>query len=660
MSLLNQKKIFKLNKTKMKKILIALLLVTCSTLQSQVEKIGEDLFMYSEQTDQSDQTNNCGVDNTFDPSIHENLTAPIDASATSYIWPFDEALDAGVNIVNYIDHQSGGNIKDYNDGTWSYDGHRGTDICLHNFRQMDRCIRVKAAASGTVVRISVNNFDRNTGWGTGSPANLVQIRHSDGTYAFYYHFMKNSVTVKLGEYVLQGQTIGYVGSSGNSTDAHLHFEPGYYSGNNWVKTDPWHGTYNTSPSLWQSQYAYVGDRNFKLIDYGVYTQSLVGGNFDSTGNYMKEGIYQPNTVSGYESKIGFWMRLQGVYTGKQIRYEIRKSDGSLFASTYFYLNSQAQYSYSYWTPNFNPGIAVTGDWYVRVLYDNVEKGRCFFNVQLLTSNRPRLYPEAARCFRRSDFVQQDLLQIRPVRSNMEFQLVNAPVGVSLYQDSTVRILNFTQPYREREFKVIASIGGSASLRDTMIYKLIDTTKQPNPGNYLESVELKAMLQGFWDGDDMNPDTVTVLVRSPLIPYNIVDSSKVLLNPNGYALVNFSGISAGVYYYLVIKHRNSIETWSKSVMQFTSGDPIAYDFTTSKTKAYGDNLILKSGEYCIYGGDVDQNGSVNSADILYIFNNTWGYGSTYDITDVTGDGSTDLDDVLLAYNNSNAFVTKKRP
>jgi len=641
----------------MKIILFVLFLLANSVLQSQVQKIGDDLYMYSEKPSQSD---NCGVDNTFDPEIHQNLTAPVDVSATSYIWPFDEDQDDGIVVVNYVDDLSGGSIKDYNDNDWSYDGHNGTDLCLHNFRHMDRCVRVKAAASGTVVRISVNNFDRNTGWGTGSPANLVQIRHSDGTYAFYYHLMKKSVTVKLGEYVLQGQTIGYVGSSGNSTDAHLHFEPGYYSGNTWVKRDPWQGTYNHSASLWQSQNAYVGFRDFKLQGYGVYTSSLVGGNFDSTGNYIKEGIYQPHTIGGYESKIGFWMQLQGNYTGKQIRYEIRRSDGTLFDDTYFYLSGQTQYSWSWWYPDFNPGISVTGDWYVRVLYDNVEKGRCFFNVQLLTSNRPRLYPQAALCFRRSDYIQQDILQVRPVRSNMEYQLVNAPAGVSLYQDSTVRISSFSQPYREREFKVIASIGGSATLRDTMIYKLIDTTKNPNPGNYLESVELNAKLQGFWDGDVMNDDTVTVLVRGSLNPHIIIDSAKVLLNSNGYALVNFDNISSGIYYYLVVKHRNSIETWSKSVVQFNTGDPIVYDFTTSKTKAYGDNQILKSGEYCIYGGDVDQSGSVNLTDVLQIYNNSMGFSYGYDVTDVTGNNITNLEDVILAYNNSVAFVTKIRP
>nr|HMQ70738.1 M23 family metallopeptidase [Ignavibacteria bacterium] len=545
----------------MKTFLVFFLLIAFNSANSQTEKIGDDLYYYQDKS--SDNSDNCGLDVSFDPAIHQNLTTPLDVTAISYIWPLEEPVDTGVNIVNYVDDLSGSSIKDYNDNDWSYNGHNGTDICLHDFRHMDRFSKVIAAASGTVVKLSVGNFDRNTGWGTGSPANLVQIRHSDGTYAFYYHFMKNSISVKLGEYVLQGQTIGYVGSSGNSTDAHLHFEPGYYSGNSWVKRDPWQGTYNHSASLWQNQAAYVGFRDFKLIDCGVYTQSLVGGNFVNSPDYFKERILQPNTVSGYESKIGFWLQLQGNYTGKQIRFQIRKSDGSLYKETYFYLSDQTQYGWYYWYPDFNPGIAVTGDWYVRVLYDNVEKKRCFFNVQLLTSNRPRMYPVSGKCFRRSVFVQRDTLRVRPVRSNMQYELLNPPSGVTLTQDSILTISSYGQIFRQYEFKVIGSIGGNSTLRDTMHYSIIDTAKNRFPGNGVESLLLYAKIEGFWNGSKMKEDTVTALIRAPIYPYGIVDSAKVLLNDHGYALVNFLNISPGISYYLVIKHRNSIETWSKT-------------------------------------------------------------------------------------------------
>lgn len=640
----------------MKLILTVLIFLSCIQAQSQVKKIGENLFISEDS--HSEDSHNCGAEIKFNPEIHENFTGPYDGAATTFIWPFSQALDAGVVIVNYVDDLSGSGIKDYNDNDWSYNGHNGTDIALHDFRNMDRFYAIKAAAAGTVVELTINNFDRSAGLGSGLPSNTVCIKHADGTYAYYFHMMKRSALVKLGEYVLQGQIIGYVGSSGNSSDAHLHFEPGSFTNGSWNNRDPWQGTYNHLPSLWQSQYAYVGFRDFILHDMGVYTKGLVGGDMANTPDYFQERIITPNSVSGYEDKIGFWALVQGNYTGKQIRLEIRRSDGTLFDDTYFYLSSQTQYGRIWWTPDFNPGISVTGDWYVRLLYDNTEKGRYFFNVQLLTSNRPKMYPVAAKCFRKSIFVQRDTLRVRPVRSNMQYDLVNAPPEVTITQDSILNIGAFTQTNRERDFKVIASIGGNSVLRDTMLYKFIDTTKANTSGNGIESLELRAKIEGFWNGSTMESDTVTVIIRASLNPYNRVDSAKVVLNSAGYAIANFFDISPGIYYYIVVKHRNSIETWSKTAQQFNLGYPISYDFTTSKTKAYGDNLILKSGEYCFFSGDLNQDGIVDASDLSNVENDLGRFG--YRVSDVDGDIYVDAGDVSIVENNAARGAILIRP
>ena len=54
--------------------------------------------------------------------------------------------------------------------------------------------------------------------------NYIIIQHSDGNYTLYGHLYENSITVKAGDSVVQGQVIAKMGSSGNSTGAHLHFE----------------------------------------------------------------------------------------------------------------------------------------------------------------------------------------------------------------------------------------------------------------------------------------------------------------------------------------------------------------------------------------------------------------------------------------------------
>jgi hypothetical protein len=56
------------------------------------------------------------------------------------------------------------------------------------------------------------------------PGNLVVIKHADGEYSLFAHFKQNSIRVKIGDKVAKGQLIGLCGNSGNSSEAHLHFQ----------------------------------------------------------------------------------------------------------------------------------------------------------------------------------------------------------------------------------------------------------------------------------------------------------------------------------------------------------------------------------------------------------------------------------------------------
>lgn len=58
----------------------------------------------------------------------------------------------------------------------------------------------------------------------GGYGNYVIIQHSDGNYTLYAHLHADSILVTAGESVEQGQVIAKMGSSGNSTGTHLHFE----------------------------------------------------------------------------------------------------------------------------------------------------------------------------------------------------------------------------------------------------------------------------------------------------------------------------------------------------------------------------------------------------------------------------------------------------
>lgn len=88
---------------------------------------------------------------------------------------------------------------------------------------------VYAVKSGTVVL--TENL-------TNSYGTYVLINHHDGTYTLYGHGIRGSICVSAGQSVSQGQQIMSVGSTGNSTGAHLHFEVRVSPGNWSNRVDP--------------------------------------------------------------------------------------------------------------------------------------------------------------------------------------------------------------------------------------------------------------------------------------------------------------------------------------------------------------------------------------------------------------------------------------
>ena len=86
--------------------------------------------------------------------------------------------------------------------------HRGTDF---------------AAPKGTPIMASGDGIVIKASW-CGGGGNCVKIRHNSSYSTVYAHLSKFAAKIKKGTRVKQGQTIGYVGSTGKSTGPHLHYE----------------------------------------------------------------------------------------------------------------------------------------------------------------------------------------------------------------------------------------------------------------------------------------------------------------------------------------------------------------------------------------------------------------------------------------------------
>ena len=84
------------------------------------------------------------------------------------------------------------------------------------------------------------------------------------------------------------------------------------------------------------------------------------------------------------------------------------------------------------------------------------------------------------------------------------------------------------------------------------------------------------------------DKIQFRLAKPANPFSVYYSvNDADLHQDGTCTIT---IPRAGYYYLVIKHRNSIETWSSTPVSLLP-DVISYDFSTTSSQAYGDNMKL---------------------------------------------------------------------
>lgn len=132
---------------------------------------------------------------------------------------------------------------------------------------------------------------------------------------------------------------------------------------------------------------------------------------------------------------------------------------------------------------------------------------------------------------------------------------------------------------------------------------------------------------------------------------ILTEDGIILNSDGSKL-SFSNINEGEYY-IAVKHRNHLGIMSTIKIIVKNREPILYDFTTSKSSAYGNNAMtdLGNGIYGMYAGDSDANGIINNLDFGNVANNIPLKG--YNNNDLDMNGSVNV----LDYNKINKNILK---
>ena len=191
------------------------------------------------------------------------------------------------------------------------------------------------------------------------------------------------------------------------------------------------------------------------------------------------------------------------------------------------------------------------------------------------------------------------------------------------------------------------------------------------------LNLKVFIQGYYLGAGMmaavidpinNPtlcDTLVLQLANASAPYQIQYTDTSVLHTDGSVQFEFPLSLTGNYYF-VLRHRNSLETWSANSQNITSA--ILYNFSSSSAMSFGNNVAdLADGNFGLWSGDIssssnveNQDGIIDEADFQRMEFGVEQFVSGYINIDLTGDGMCEASDYSLLENNMNLNVHLQRP
>ncbi len=254
------------------------------------------------------------------PAGAVELGLPIDCEPNKTCW-----------IVHYPDHDPGPGSTDYTCGVRTYDDKKGVSFAVRNKAVMRSGVAVRAAAAGKVVGVRDGMRDIEVEKIGGIPAlkgkdcgNGVGVDHGDGWFTQYCHMMKGSLTVKQGDMVQAGQTLGLVGLSGRTSYPHLAMSVRLKG----AVVDPFTGP-GTLGECGKVGRVLWSDAVAKDLPY-VPTFIADAGFADGKADFAAalDGRLADESFPADAPALVMWMVAYGVMAGDAIRFRIQAPDGS--------------------------------------------------------------------------------------------------------------------------------------------------------------------------------------------------------------------------------------------------------------------------------------------------------------------------------------------
>ncbi|MBS1517409.1 MAG: choice-of-anchor J domain-containing protein [Bacteroidetes bacterium] len=183
------------------------------------------------------------------------------------------------------------------------------------------------------------------------------------------------------------------------------------------------------------------------------------------------------------------------------------------------------------------------------------------------------------------------------------------------------------------------------------------------GDLSQKLVMKFYLEGFFNGNNMIPDTAKLILRTQVSPYPVVDISSAVLNSAGEGIFSLPNAVSNTCYYFEVQHRNHVRVFSHSACEQLNSNPSYYDFTDAASKTFDMNSILISGTnsgYAAFTGDVNQDDIVDIQDYALIENDAFNFVTGYVRTDLNGDGIVGIADLTYCDNNALNFIGAATP
>ena len=203
----------------------------------------------------------------FTRGEEESGTSTTSCNGNSYWWPIGSSetttengftFASGDPVSSEITAFFAGNDSVHNGDHGAIDISNGNGVGGTNIIASKDGVIVYPTEDSQTQYADNGYIGNNDGGGYG---NYVIIEHSDGVYTLYGHMSQNSITVRAGDTVKQGQVIGKMGHSGNSTGVHLHFEVRLGANSRDNRVDP-------------LDYVSIDDPRPGCVDFSLQTTSL--------------------------------------------------------------------------------------------------------------------------------------------------------------------------------------------------------------------------------------------------------------------------------------------------------------------------------------------------------------------------------------------------